>query len=106
MLELLKEFLGIEGTDKDKLLKSIITDATARLTLLLRGNEPPEEMEYIIKEVAIVRYNRIGSEGLKIHSVEGESQTYKANDFAPYMAEIDAYLQSLEGSKHGKVRFI
>lgn len=106
MLELLKQFLGIEGTDRDALLKAIITDATARLTLLLGGNEPPEEMEYIIREVAIVRYNRIGSEGLSSHSVEGESQTYNDNDFAPYMAEIDAYLKSLEGSKHGKVRFI
>ena len=50
-----------------------------------------EELSYIITEIAVVRYNRIGSEGLSSHSVEGESQSWSDTDFAPYQEEIDAY---------------
>ena len=106
MLENLKKFLGISDSDQDALLKLIVSNTTARLTLLLGGIEPPEELDHIILEVSIIRFNRIGSEGLSSHSVEGESLTYSDNDFAGYMDEIDAYLKSLEESKHGKVRFI
>lgn len=106
MLQNLKQFLGIVDGDKDALLKLIISNTTARLTLLLGGIEPPEELDHIILEVSIIRFNRIGSEGLSSHSVEGESLSYNDNDFAGYMDEIDAFLANQEESKHGKVRFI
>lgn len=108
MLETLKLFLGIEANDEDKnnLLISIVSDATARLKLLLGGIEPPEEMNYIIKEVSIVRYNRIGSEGMTNHTVEGESITYSDDDFAAYSEEIQSWLDRQNESKRGKVRFI
>ena len=108
MLENLKLFLGIEADDEEKntLLSSIVSDATARLKLLLGGIEPPEEMDYIIKEVSIVRYNRIGSEGMTNHTVEGESITYSDDDFAAYSDEIQAWLDRQNESKRGKVRFI
>ena len=104
MLENLKAFLGVTG--KDDLLKLIISNTTARLKLLLGGIEPPDELDHIILEVSIIRYNRIGSEGLSSHSVEGESLSFNDNDFAGYMDEIDAFLKAQEASKHGKVRFI
>lgn len=104
MLEQLKAFLGV--TDRDELLTMIIANTTSRLKLLIGGIEPPEALDHIVLEVSIIRYNRIGSEGLTSHSVEGESQTFNDNDFAGYMDEIDAFLKAQEASKHGKVRFI
>lgn len=104
MLNNLKAFLGV--TDRDELLKIIIANTTARLKLLIGGIDPPEELDHIILEVSIIRYNRIGSEGLSSHSVEGESLSFNDNDFAGYMDEIDAFLKGQEASKHGKVRFI
>ena len=108
MLENLKLYLGIEQTDdsKDELLKLIIANATARLRLLLGGIEPPLSLEHIILEVAIIRFNRIGSEGASSHSVDGESLSYEADDFEQFKDEIQAYLNSQRDSGRGKVRFI
>ena len=106
MLENLKIMLGIEGTDLDAKLKLIISNTTARLKLLLGGMEPPEDMDHIIMEVAIARFNRIGSEGMTSHSVEGESTNYGEDDFGPYMDEIQAYLDTQKESTRGKVRFL
>lgn len=65
MLDDLKRILGIapEDTDLDDKLNWIISSVRSRLKLLLGGTDPPEEMNYIIVEVAVVRFNRIGSEG-------------------------------------------
>ncbi len=107
MLETLKLLLGLENDDsRDDLLNKIISLVTARLKLLLGGIEPPEEMEHIIVDVAIARFNRIGSEGLSSHSVEGESLSFAENDFDPFMSEIQAFLDSQKDNSRGKVRFI
>ena len=98
MIEDLKALLGlpeeIDGALENKLL--LILKATKqRLRFLLGGLEPPEEMNYIILDVSIIRFNRIGSEGLS-----------SENDFAGYMDDIRAYLDDQKESKKGKVRFL
>ena len=107
MLENLKMLLGLENDEsKDDLLSLIINLVTARLKLLLGGIEPPEELEHIIVDVAVARFNRIGSEGLSSHSVEGESLSFAENDFDPFMSEIQAFLDGQKDNSRGKVRFI
>lgn len=108
MLEKLKMLLGIgaDETGLDGKLKLIISNATARLKRKLGGIEPPEEMDDIILEVSVVRFNRIGSEGMTSHSVEGESLSFSDDDFAEYADEIQAYLDSQKDSTIGKVRFL
>lgn len=90
MIEDLKLLLGMEDTDKktEQQLQLILNATKQRLKFLLGGLEPPEEMEYIILDVSVIRFNRIGSEGLSSHSVEGESLSWSENDFAGYMDDI------------------
>lgn len=68
MLEDLKLLLGLEDTDKktEQQLQLILNATKQRLKFLLGGLEPPEEMEYIILDVSVIRFNRIGSEGLSL----------------------------------------
>ena len=107
MLETLKMLLGLENDEsRDELLNKLIDLATARLKLLIGGIEPPEELEHIIIELAVARFNKIGSEGLSSHSVEGESLSYTENEFAPFMSEIQAFLDGQKENTRGKVRFI
>lgn len=108
MLENLKLMLGFgsDFTEKDALLKLIISQTTSRLKILLGGLEPPEELDHIILDVSVVRFNRIGSEGYASHSVEGESQTFSTSDFDGYMDEIEAFLANNKASTRGKLVFI
>ena len=106
MLNDLKLVLGILDDSQDEKLKLIISTATARLRVLLGGLEPPESLEYIIREVSIIRFNKIGSEGMKNQTVEGESMTFDENDFSGFMDEIQAFLDTQKDSVRGKVRFL
>ena len=96
----------INGTQAEQLavIESMTRD---RLTILLGGLDIPEELEYIITEVSVKRFNRIGSEGATSHNVEGESLNWgDVDDFADYMDEINKYLEDLDGSTKGRVRFL
>ena len=108
MLENLKIMLGIAGNDTalDSRLNLILQTATARLKNLLGGIEPPESMAHIYMEVSIIRFNRIGSEGLSSHSVEGESLSFADSDFSGFADEIQAFLESQESGTRGKLRFL
>lgn len=108
MLSDLKLLLGIAAsdTDRDDLLKLIISTTTARLKTLLGGIEPPESLDYIICEVSIIRFNKIGSEGIASHTVEGESQSFVDSDFDGFADEIQAFLNSQNENARGKVRFL
>lgn len=107
MLNELKLMLGFENDNSvDEKLKLIISTSTARLKVLLGGIEPPESLSYIIREVSIIRFNKIGSEGMKSQAVEGESMTFDDNDFGGFMDEIQAFLDTQKDNVRGKLRFL
>ena len=110
MLSNLIILLGLNESELDDAMKSklnlIISGVTARLKLLLGGAEPPEEMNHIILDVSAARFNRIGSEGLTGHTVEGESLSFTDNDFLQFSDEIQAWLEQQTESKRGKLVFL
>lgn len=111
MLKDVKLLLGIEGTERDKLLSLLILNAERQVLGQLQAIEPtpvvvPDELAFIIPELVVARYNRIGSEGLSQHSVEGETSTYLSDDFSAYDSAIARYVESKGKSKTGVVKFL
>ena len=99
-----KALLGIE--DEDNKLNVIITLTENRLKALLGQKEVPSELEYIVTEVSIARFNRIGSEGLSGHTVEGEALTFKDNDFDQYADDIQTWRDAQSDQDIGRIRFL
>ena len=100
--------LGLSNVD-DSTVINVIEDcvdvATSRLLVRIGAEVVPEQLGYIVREVAIKRYNRIGSEGVSSHTVEGESQSWNEDDFEPFEADINAYLASIHNGK-AKIKFL
>ena len=106
MLEEIKIILGIADNALDSQLNIIISNTNARLKMLLGGLDVPENLNYVVTEVSVKRFNRIGSEGITSHTVEGESMSFTDDDFAEFAGDIQAYLDSVAAAKKGKVRFL
>lgn len=106
MLDDLKLLIGIEDNTHDNLLSYILESVSSRLANLLGVDEIPEEMEYIVVEVSVIRFNRVGSEGIGSHSVEGESMSFTNNDFDQYKNEIQTFIDRNAELNRGKVRFL
>lgn len=110
MLEDLKLLLGFDPDEEDekldKKLELILELVRKRLSSLI-GQDVPETMNYIVTEVAVIRFNKIGSEGYASHSVEGESISFDGNEFGPYMDDINAYLDSRNSNeRRGGFKFV
>ena len=110
MLEQVLTLLGISDPTEQitSLLNTIIGMTQQRLLNRLGVSAVPAELEYIVVEVSVVRFNRIGSERLSSHNVEGESMSWtEEDDFKPYMAEINGYLSRISDSDYvGRLKFI
>ena len=105
ILENVKELLGNPKNIDDK-LNVIIELTQKRLGNFLSVKEVPEELEYIVIEVSVIRFNRIGSEGVSSLSVEGESMSFNDDDFDSYDKDIRSWLNNQSDLKKGSVRFL
>lgn len=103
MLDNIKVMLGITDTLEDDKLNIIIKNTTSRLLSMLPFDVLPIDLNYIVEEVSIKRYNRIGAEGMSNESVEGRSNTYLTNDFDEYLNVIERY--QIIDEKKGSVTF-
>ena len=90
------------GRDFELQKNSIKKLVEARLKHLLDMDIIPDSLRYIVDEVSISRFNQIGSEGLSSHTVEGESQSWADDLFAPYMNDIYEYRRRHGGTAHIK----
>jgi hypothetical protein len=59
--------------------------------LELKLSELPKELEFVLIELAIQRYNKIGSEGIASESVDGRTTSYE-DDFESYKQYLDDYI--------------
>lgn len=108
-MEDLLELLNMQdaGDEQRKKLQTIMDITRDRLKVKLGTDEVPAQLSYIVTEVSIIRFNRIGSEGLSSHTVEGESLNFSGDDFTPYESDIQAWIDENKGtSRRGRIRFI
>lgn len=79
-----KTLLGINDGLQDTLLETIATLTTSHFLAYAGVGDVPNGLEYIITEVMVKRFNRIGAEGMASHSLEGTSMTFSVDDFKEY----------------------
>ena len=104
MLNTVKLLLGISSLDtsKDEILNAIISVTEDKLKGLTGLTEISTSLSFVVIEVAICRFNRLGSEGFINENVDGISTTYKNDDsdFTPYLSQIRKHTGT------GKFRFL
>ena len=89
LLNRIKTLLGI--TDNDELIYEITELTKSKILNYINETELPNELEFVLVELAIQRYNRIGSEGIASESVDGKSVSYD-DDFENYKPYLDDYI--------------
>lgn len=102
----IKTILTIKDSDNDDVLNEIIGLITARLKTKINKDSVPTELEYIIVEASISRFNRINDEGKTSGSESDVSATWQTDDLAPFANDIANWLANnddTEGS--GNFRF-
>lgn len=101
VLKNVKQILGFHDDSEDELLQSIIAVITDRLLAKLGGElcEIPKELNYIVVEASISRFNRVNDEGKKSASESDVSATYETDDLAPFLDDIQDWLAKNDANK-------
>lgn len=113
MLEQVKLLKGITDRAQDDLIKLIIADSESRILGYINAHkaEPlvdiPPDIEYILRDVAVVRFNRLNSEGANEDSEEGRAFKWKSGYLSEYEDILAGYFDPVEDlSKPGYLRVI
>ena len=92
------------GGSSDERLEVIEKRTRERLLLILGSDiEVPPELEYVVLDVSLKRFNRIGQEGMQSYSQEGLSMTFSESDFDEYADEIESWRKSKETEGDKKI---
>lgn len=89
LLNRIKTLLQIQ--DNDELIHEIVEITKEKILNYINQKELPGELEFILVEMAISRFNKIGSEGFSSESTDGKSISYE-DDFEMYKQYLDDYL--------------
>ena len=104
----IKTLLGLKDNNQDDLLDVIIENTEQALCFNLSADEVPKELNYVLVEVAIKRFNRLKNEGMTSYSQEGESITFNSSDFNDFNSDIQQWRADNNKNERslGKVHFI
>lgn len=74
----------------------------------LKLTKIPTQLEYIVTNVSMARYARVGQEGMSGYSQDGLNMVFRQDDFDPYMSEINSFGDdgSEGGSSRGRVTMV
>jgi len=111
LLDSIKLRIGIEDTKQDALLTDIIADVQARVLAYINQDgfiqpELPISLDFVIKDVTIRIYNKIGDEGKESSSEGNVSNTWETPaDLSEYSDVLDVYRKSYKRRSAG-MRFV
>ena len=92
LLNRVKVLLGITNNDNEELLREIIEITKSKILSYINEIEIPTELEFVLVELAIKRFNRIGSEGFTSETVDGKTMSYEESEFEGYKKYLDDYI--------------
>ena len=89
LLNRIKTLLNIEGNEE--LITEIVNITESKILNYINASEMPKELEFVLIELSVQRFNRIGSEGIASESIDGKSVSYD-DDFVGYRHYLDDYI--------------
>lgn len=103
-----KTLLSIQDNKQDELINKIIENTENRLLTFLPADEQviPQRLNFIVEEVAVKRYNRVGAEGMTSETLDGHSTKFQDDDFDEFLSFIERLFPPDYGStRAGSVTF-
>ena len=91
LLDRIKLMLGV--TDRDELLTEIIRLTAMPVISYIKQDNLPYELEWIVVELAVARYNRLGAEGYTEEKNDNIQNRYEENTLDKYIPFLDAWIE-------------
>ena len=88
-----------EDDSQDEILTVLLSNAVYTIMLYLGVNEMPQELNFIAEQMTVVKFRRIGAEGIDTEKIDVLSTKYIADDLKPFTSMLDRYKDNNLGGK-------
>lgn len=98
-IQRMQTLLGVELDDADKgRVETYIVQAKQAIMVYIRkyldDDNFPTELNYLVDQLTLAKYNKFHNEGMNSISEEGLSMTFNSNDLKDYLPDIEAWIDS------------
>ena len=88
-----------EDNSQDEILTVLLSNAVYTIMLYLGVNEMPQELNFIAEQMTVVKFRRIGAEGIDTEKIDVLSTKYIADDLKPFISMLDRYKDNNLGGR-------
>ena len=91
-LDNIKVILSLTEDDtQDELLSVLCMNAVNSIDVYLGVSELPNELSFVVDELVVARYRKLGAEGIDTEKIDVLSTKYTADNLKPYYSILDEY---------------
>jgi hypothetical protein len=103
-LKYIKTLLSLTDESQNEILVILLHNAVDMICAYLGLEDMPPELDFVAQQMVIVRYHRLGSEGITTEKIDVLSTTYSYNldELAPYKTVLDKYKQNNLNGRRAK----
>lgn len=105
-LDNIKILLGIEDNSQDIILTILLSNAVSTINVYLGVTELPQELNFVAEQLAVIKFNKLGSEGIQTEKIDVLSTTYQADELASFKAVLDIYKANNNLATTKRVKFL
>lgn len=98
-IQRMQTLLGIELDDDDRdRVETYIVQAKQAIMIYIRkyldDDTFPTELNYLVDQLTLAKYNKFHNEGMNSISEEGLSMSFNSNELKDYLSDIEAWIDS------------
>lgn len=91
-LNKIKTLLSLTDNSKDEILTVLISNAMSTVCTYIGVDILPNELEFVVEELTVVKYRRLGAEGIETEKIDVLSTKYVVDDLNPFKTILDQYI--------------
>ena len=99
-LDNIKLLLSLANDDsQDVILEVLLNNAVDTIKVYLGINNVPRELEFVAEQMTVIKYRRLGAEGIETEKIDVLSTKYEKDDIAPFKEILAMYKANTLGGR-------
>ena len=105
-LDNIKILLGLEDGSQDEILTILLLNAISTINVYLGVAELPQELNFVAEQLAVIKFNKLGSEGIQTEKIDVLSTTYQADELASFKTILESYKANNNLATTKRIKFL
>lgn len=99
-LDNIKLLLSLANDDsQDEILEVLLNNAVNTIKVYLGIDNIPRELEFVAEQMTVIKFRRLGAEGIETEKIDVLSTKYEKDDIAPFKEILAMYKTNTLGGR-------